>query len=656
MFYRLTKPNWAKKKLSNGNDNPDFLEELSGPDVIEGCLSEEEVTDLNEFGYNSYFFPNHPSTNVYENEVRHLSGKHIDTFNCIFLDMDLKDQIYASKEAFLEELKGFELAPSLVVDSGNGIHAYWYMSDLTRETYIRAQFGLITRFKTDPSIWTVLQLMRVPGSLNTKRHKDYKRSETVDHLSTLQTYSINDIPAHLWEIAPELEIKAQNHLNRLDGKTEVQIHLEVDSGELPENFIALINKDPKIKDLFEDPVGSYGDRSGADMKLANLLFSKKIPKKDALKVLANTQKALSKINHRFEYAQATIDKAYVDRTKNKFQTVSQKLKSGMDYKLGKVVNGPFFMDYGVLNNPWQKSRIMGIIAGSGIGKTTITLNVFKHMIENNLQNNDDIYVFISLEMPDREVIEAWIDLVGENSPLTDRLYVIANEDVNGEPRNIGLQEIYEYCSDIKISTGKEIGALAIDHFGVLSSHIDIRKKPNFGINNESTLGWGDIKNLSKNMLATQIKALTKMLDTFTIVLTQTTKEKGQGDVPIDKDGAYGISEYENIMDYIITAWQPLMRVQDKSPYYYLAWQYVKIRHKHSLDKIKTHQQKLLTFDMKTKRLNPTSQEEYQLFQELLPMAIKAREELAKKKSTEYSRCVDMSELKKMTANLSIVKN
>src|SRR5690606_16230654 len=99
--------------------------------------------------------------------------------------------------------------------------------------------------------------------------------------------------------------------------------------------------------------------------------------------------------------------------------------------------------------------------------------------------------------------------------------------------------------------------------------------------------------------------------------TQTTKEKqGAGDLPIGVDGAYGISQYENIMDRIITIWQPLRLVQNQCKYNFLAWQYVKIRNKHPNDKIQTFEPKLLTFDLSTGDLRVSTQEEYQEFKRL----------------------------------------
>lgn len=647
-FYRLIKPDWAKPTLSNGKPNSDFVEQINGPDVYEGCFDDGFLQAKNAEGYNFYFFPNHPATNVYADGVKHLSGRHINVFNYVFVDMDLKDKVYPTKEAFYAKLEEFPLKPSMVVASGNGVHAYWRVTDLDRDAYVFLQLALINQFKTDESVYTVLQLMRFPGSLNTKRHKDYVRSEIVQ--STGAEYTISNFTEveGLTVLPQELITKCQNHVDKLDGKLAVPLGNDVNLDEIPDRFIQFID-DPKnapVSSMFRTPTEGGRDRSSADMSLCNTLKKAKFNRKEALAILANTQKALSKGANRQSYAEMTVNKVYTDALNQKFLTVGQMLRSSSaTIQLAAAIRGTWFMDFGVLGNPWRKKELLGIIAGPGVGKTSVTLKIMKDAIENN-PDNDDIFIFISLEMTVSEIVKRWTRLVGADSPLADRLYVIDNYDDKGNPRNIGLQEILEYADEIKLGTGKGIGALAIDHIGILSKHIDTEKKYTFGISSESDAGWGKIRTLGMNSLAKQMKPLANLLDTFLIILTQTTKEKGVGDLPIGKDGAYGISDYENIMDRIITCWQPLQRVQNQTKTRFLAWQYVKIRDKHDGDQIQTQEPKLLTFEMSSGDLRVTTQEEYVEFQRLLPIANSMRDSEVKKKSDGYSIHMALNQLSK----------
>jgi len=179
----------------------------------------------------------------------------------------------------------------------------------------------------------------------------------------------------------------------------------------------------------------------------------------------------------------------------------------------------------------------------------------------------------------------------------------------------------------------------------------LRKKYTFGIQSEDQGGWGDIRTLSANSLATQLKTVAKILDVFLLVLTQTTKEKGVGDLPIGKDGAYGISQYENIMDYIITIWQPLMRVHKDTPHRFLAYQYAKIRHKNKHDKIHELEPKLLTYQSDTGDLTCPTEEEYIAFTEMLPRAVEARNNEQKKTMNQYSRTVNLEEVQNLVQNM-----
>ena len=648
----MIKPDWSIKLNAKKEPNPKFIREIPNmPKTIEGCLSETDVKELNALGYNAYWFPNHPSKDVYSvDNVRHLSGKMIDKFQYVFVDMDSKDGNYTVDE-FLEVLKNFPAKPTQTVKSGHGVHAYWKMNNLTREEYIFTQFALLRHFNTDPSVWTVLQLMRVPGSLNTKEESNYKLAEIVEELSSGNASydNISCFPPEIFNLTEEDRNKAQNHLNKLTGVASVGLEHSVDMDVLPDSFIKLMAEDAQVKGLFEDPVGTYGDRSGADMKLTNILFRKKFPKKEAMAIIANSQKALSKGAYRSDYVQATLDKAYVDRVPNKFMTVSQKLKMGHQERSIKPVRGPEIFD--CLVKRWQKKQVLGLVAGSGVGKTTVVMQIIESMIENNYNENDDIYVFFSLEMPEHEIIERWVNLVGEDSKLADRLYVIGNEDDNDNPRNIGLQEIWEYCSDLKTQTGRDIGCITIDHIGIMSLRIDTKKEQTFGIESEQNSGYGDVRTLSLNSACTQLKTLSKMLDTFVIPLTQTTKEKGKGYTPLGKDAAYGISQYENIVDYMITLWQPLQLIQEQTELRMLAWQYAKIRHQSKDDPIKINSYKLLTYNMDTGNLTIPSVEEYQRFSELLPVAQEQAKLKEKKIEVNYTRSINLSEMQDLHSKL-----
>jgi len=641
MIYRLIKPDWARRKLANGELNPNFKVDIPiSVNVLEGNFSSSEIENLNKLGFNVYFFPNGPkNSNIHKDkDVKFLNGRLIDDFNFIFVDMDLKDGKYKNKVEFLKKVSNFPIKPHLTFDSGNGIHVYWKIKNLKREEYLIAQFALINYFQTDDSVWTVLQLMRYPGSINTKVYGEPKPTRVIPELSTFTETEITDFPTNFFLIAEDQKLKASNHINKLEGKVQIILPKNVNCDELPDSFVDLMINNNNIFALFKDPRSLCNDRSRADMKLAKFLADAGFNRLELLQILANTEKALEKGACRMQYAELTVEKVLRGKVET-FCNVRDRLKklNEMNRKLKEPVRGPYYFDSGVLMDPWRKGQLLGLISGPGIGKTSLTLKIFKDMILNN-QDDDEIFIFFSLEMSEEEIIDRWLVLnKNDDHNVLDRLYVVSNNDDEGNPRNIGLQEIHDFAMQIKQETGKNIKAIGIDHIGIISTHIDIRKKHTFGVESEKNTGIGNIRALSANLLASQLKPLSKMLDSFIIVLTQTTKGKGQGDNPIDKDGAYGISQYENIMDYVMTVWQPLMRIQKSIPERFLAWQYAKIRNKKKGDKVDVYLRQLLTYNLDTGDLTPTSDLEFAKFQEYLPLAIDARKKLEKNAVDDYSR-------------------
>ena len=172
MIYRCILPGWAKES------HPHF------PFVREGEFTDDQLRGLNSQGYNCYYLPNYPK--VYDPATT-VDGTHIDTFTCVFVDMDLKSGEYQTKSDFLAAVGETGLTPSRVVDSGNGTHVYWNVSDLDAQSYLRLQRRLCRLLKTDEAVSKIYQLMRVPGTWNTKVSEDFKLCETLADLPQVYT-------------------------------------------------------------------------------------------------------------------------------------------------------------------------------------------------------------------------------------------------------------------------------------------------------------------------------------------------------------------------------------------------------------------------------------------------------------------------------------
>src|ERR1700722_8985057 len=106
MLIRAILPKWKR------------FESPSMKGVVEGEFTSAEINNLNSDGYNIYFLPNFPSK---YNPDKIVDGSDIDTFKSLFVDFDLKEGKYATKQDFISHLQQISQSfpPSRIVDSGN---------------------------------------------------------------------------------------------------------------------------------------------------------------------------------------------------------------------------------------------------------------------------------------------------------------------------------------------------------------------------------------------------------------------------------------------------------------------------------------------------------------------------------------------------------
>jgi hypothetical protein len=174
----------------------------------------------------------------------------------------------------------------------------------------------------------------------------------------------------------------------------------------------------------------------------------------------------------------------------------------------KYVNGPAKID--CLARPWHRGDLTGVLAGAGVGKTSFVLYNFKHIL---LNNPDGIVVFISLEMTAAEIAEKWFKATEDAPGIADRFYIIENYDEEGKSRDLTAQQIKFELKKIKETLSCTIHAFCWDHL------------------HETNINGG----LDYNPVCKEIKNIAVELDSHGFVLSQTTKSKGIGDVPVQKD-------------------------------------------------------------------------------------------------------------------------
>lgn len=287
--------------------------------------------------------------------------------------------------------------------------------------------------------------------------------------------------------------------------------------------------------------------------------------------------------------------SFLDKRKEQLgvKSLGDKIKSG---KIKTEINPNLFVhgppEFDNLVDRWAKKEVMGLIGGSGAGKTECVMYFFKHILENS-KNDDSIVIFVSLEMTDDRIAQRWTRLVGENSPLSDRFFVISNFDEQGKARELTTDTILAECEKIKQCLGVEVNAISIDHLHIIKL----------------------MQGQDLNRVCQKVKDIAVSMNSFLILLSQTTKGKSgsYNDNPLDKDSSFGCSQFTWIASWVMTIHQPLGRLKGTIDMNVLAWSYQKIREKKKKDGVQEGIYELTKYDIETGNISPLDRGEMALF-------------------------------------------
>lgn len=599
MIYRLIAPEWA-------------IKEKSLKPVLEGEFTDDQIVDLNTQGYNVYYFPNSPSSMT---QLGPVNGSHIDQFNFVFVDMDMKEGIWASKADFIDEVLLYANLPepTMIVDSGHGIHVYWQISDLNAHSYLSLQRRLIRKLKTDEAVSKICQLMRVPGTINTKNAQEYILCEELTN--TNKIYSAEELDKALPAITEEDKRYVESSLAKLNPETTIKQPL---NNRIPLKFAKLLQNNKEVKKIWAEGVD---DRSKADFRLAHIMYGNGFTKEEALAVLVNSAKAISRAPvHRVSYATNIVDQIFIFEEQGAKAELSSSVTDILK-RAGTGIKGVPFRCYPYIDDTshgFRLGQVIGLVAGSGVGKTAMALNMFLGFVETN---PDYHHFFIPLEQPANEIADRWKDLCGSNTSAHDKVHVVSNYEENGTFRNLSLDEIKDYLIEFQRKNNIKIGCVVIDHIGAL-------KKKNAKGENQ------DLMNICHTM-----KAFAIQVNCLLVMQSQAPREKaGIGDLELNKDAAYGTLFFEAYCDYLICIWQPLKRCYSNPACPTVtAFKFGKIRHKKkNLDRIQEDVRYLLYFDPLTGLMSPMTQDMLKIFNFWNQQAVNKRSKDRKTDVLEYT--------------------
>lgn len=571
-----------------------------------------------------YWLPN--SISSYDPGIV-AEGSQVDQFNYVFVDMDLKEGKYKNKQEFIDMVLEFGMEPTHIVDSGNGVHVYWQLSDLDAMSYLRLQRRLIRCFHTDEAVCKLFQLMRAPDTMNTKEKSNFKTCTILSQ--TDSTWTCEQLDKLLPPITQADEEYCQRHYDSTYKLNSSEVRIDE---EVPRKFMMLLRNSKEVRHLYE---GNVNDRSKADFKLAHILFADGFTREEAMSVLVNCKKALERSpTHRFNYAHNIVDKLWAyEEAENKAEVpLSNSVKDIL--RKGTAIQGIKFPCWNVFDGTqdgFRLTQVLGLIGGAGSGKTTLALNYFYHFTR---LNSEYIHLFVSLEQPEEEIARRWDRVTRGNINLHDKVHVLSNYNADGTYRNLSLSDIEDYVIKLQDKLKTKVGCVVIDHIGVL-------KKVSRDGENQGLID-----------ICHGMKAFAKRTNTFLVMQSQTSREKsGIGDLELDKDAAYGTSMFEWYCDYVVTTWQPIKRVYFKAPDMTCsAFKYCKIRHKNVLlDNTKEDTVHVLMYDPGTELLREMNQEDEERFSALNLQATTLRNKDRKREPTRVTK-IDWTDNGKANSN------
>ncbi len=567
----------------------------------------DQVLELNAKGYNAYFHPNHPSIIP----SGWVESADVDVFEWVFVDMDLKEGIH-TKESFIDLLLHTLPFPTKIIDTGNGIHAYWRITDLDAMSFLRLSRRLMRLYKTDDAVQKLKQVMRLPGTLNTKDEHDWKPCKEILSDDGETSYTCEQLDKLLPPITLEDEEYCKAHYNKAYA---VPSDIKVDDS-LPPKFGKLIKESKEVERIFK---GDTEDRSKSDMRLGHILFANGFTREEAMSVLVNVPKALSRAPvHRVGYAENIVDKIWTFETKPEFKGLSKSVRDILSAPPD-VVEGIRFPCWDWLddfNDGHKLGDVVGLIAGVGVGKTSVALNMFLGYVR---LNPSYVHMFFSLEQPIEEIARRWRRMCGSDTSLYDKVHIAGNYNDDGSFRNLSLGEIKDYIIEFQKQTNKKVGCVVVDHIGIL------KMKDENGENQRII----DICH--------QLKPFALETKTLFVIQSQVNRDKaGIGDLEVNKDGAYGTMFFESYVDYLVAIWQPLKRMHSEGAPLATAYKFCKVRSKHAiLDTIKEDVRYKLIFDPDTEHFRKLTQEEEKSFSHFLKICTEKRKQDRKTELVEY---------------------
>jgi P4 family phage/plasmid primase-like protien len=238
--------------------------------TIEKALSHQNRTQVENI---------HHSVNPrFRKPRKHGTNADVSHYVAAWVDIDFHGNEEAVRKQFFDtvlDLQKVGLDPSVIVESGRGLHGYWLFDKPYPKAVARPVCaGIMDYFKIGDAIHDPRRILRLPGFLNLKDPNDPKFCSVFD--ATWTRYPIERFKDFVIE----------------DFKKSKE-DLEVEEEERDRKNTSTISRDPKIEEIkngVDESGGPYGGRHLAAVALAGHYCSKLKTKKLALYAITDWNK------------------------------------------------------------------------------------------------------------------------------------------------------------------------------------------------------------------------------------------------------------------------------------------------------------------------------------------------------------------------------
>lgn len=267
----------------------------------------DEIIERNAQGQHVWFVPNRSNAKRCTSAHHHING-----INYLFVDRDFAktfkaSELAAQKKQFVKELKRKMPPPTVVVDSGYGIHAYWrVVKHFPIKEFTKFQRRIALLLNGDKAIVNLSRCMRLPGTYNPKHGKRIL-CRVIESNDSAGPYRRNN-----FNMLPELPT------NRGRPKKDIEFDNAPVSTALPPDFLTLVEHCPKIAQFWRQKTPRLRKKgrlsfSEDDFALAVMLMEAFYSPAEIASVIANNTKCQRKFNGdpvgRQRYVETTVKNA-----------------------------------------------------------------------------------------------------------------------------------------------------------------------------------------------------------------------------------------------------------------------------------------------------------------------------------------------------------